>query len=409
MLTIMTYFGVPPGICRIEYNMRGSVGLGSVSARPGRRSCYPILRMLPRTRLALPLLALAAIVTASAQAPGKTQNVIVVMSDGLRWQEAFSGADPALMNKQSGVTDLLALRQAFWRDTPSARREALMPFLWTVVARQGQIYGNRELGSDAFVTNGRNFSYPGYSETFCGFPDDRIDSNDKNDNPNVSVLEWLARKPAYTGRIAAFGAWELFPYILNVRRSGLMVNAGYDPLPGPPTNSRIELLNRLKRETGIWGGESMDAPTFHTALEYVKLRKPRVLFLSLGETDEWAHAGQYELYLKAAQRVDRYVQELWETLQAMPEYKGNTSLILAVDHGRGMAPLAWKDHGEKTPDSKYVWMAFLGPDTPALGERSRIAPVTQNQIAATLAALLGEDYTAPVPKAGQPIPDAIRR
>ena len=40
--------------------------------------------------------------------------------------------------------------------------------------------------------------------------------------------------------------------------------------------------------------------------------------------------------LKAAQRVDRYVQELWETLQAMPEYKGNTSLILAVDHGRGV-------------------------------------------------------------------------
>ena len=37
-------------------------------------------------------------------------------------------------------------------------------------------------------------------------------------------------------------------------------------------------------------------------------------------------------------------------------------------------------------------MAFLGPDTRGLGERSNIAPVTQNRIAATVAALLGEDY-----------------
>ncbi len=373
------------------------------------RSCYSNLRMSHRIRLALPLLALSAALVAAAQPNRATRNVIFVMSDGLRWQEAFAGADPALMNKQSGVSDVNALKQAFWRDSASARREALMPFLWTVIAKQGQIYGNRGLGSDAYVTNGRNFSYPGYSEILCGFPDDRIDSNDKIDNPNVSVLEWLSRKPAFTGRVAAFGAWELFPFILNVRRSGLLVNAGYDPLQLPSTTPQIELLNRLKRETGIWGAEALDAPAFHTALEYVKLHKPRVLFLSLGETDEWAHAGQYELYLKSSQRVDSYVKELWETLQAMPEYRGNTTLILAMDHGRGVAPVDWKGHGEKIPDSKYVWMAFMGPDTPALGERSKIAPVTQSQVAATLAALLGEDYNAVVPKAGKPIADVLRK
>gem|GEM_PF-5870018 len=31
------------------------------------------------------------------------------------------------------------------------------------------VYANRDLGSDAYVTNGLNFSYPGYSETLCGF------------------------------------------------------------------------------------------------------------------------------------------------------------------------------------------------------------------------------------------------
>jgi hypothetical protein len=69
--------------------------------------------------------------------------------------------------------------------------------------------------------------------------------------------------------------------------------------------------------------------------------------------------------------------------------------------------LEWKSHGEKIPESKYIWMAFAGPGTRALGERSHIAPVTQNQIAATLAALLGEDYGAAVNRAGKVIQDVV--
>ena len=80
------------------------------------------------------------------------------------------------------------------------------------------------------------------------------------------------------------------------------------------------------------------------------------------------------------------------------------TLIFSPDHGRGDAPEEWKSHGQKIPDSKYIWMSFLGPDTPALGERKNVAPVTQNQIAATLARLLGLDYRADVPQAGEPIP-----
>ena len=349
--------------------------------------------------------------TCLAQPAGrKTQNVILVMTDGLRWQDVFSGADTALMNKESGgVSNVESLRREYWRESPEARREALLPFLWSEIAKKGQIYGNRELGSNMDVSNGMNFSYPGYSETLCGFPDPRINSNDKIPNPNVTVLEWLSRKPAYGGKIAAFGAWDVFPFILNVGRSGLMVNAGYDALTVPPVTPRIELLNRLKRETGMWEGEPFDGVTFHTALEYYKLHKPRVLFLSLGDTDEWAHAGKYELYLRSAHRFDQFVKELWDAAQSMPETRGRTSLILAVDHGRGLAPVDWRSHGQKLPDTKSIWTAFLGPDTPAMGERSKSEAVTQSQIAATLAALLGEDYNAAVDKAGKPIGDVLRR
>ncbi|MDR3717662.1 MAG: hypothetical protein P4K98_02595 [Bryobacteraceae bacterium] len=357
------------------------------------------------------LLLLGALATASGAPPAthETQNIIFVMSDGLRWQEIFHGADATLMTKENGgVENPAGLKKTYWRESEQARREALMPFLWTVIARQGQIYGNPKLGSESFVTNGKNFSYPGYSETLCGFPDPRIDSNDKVPNPNVTVLEWLHNKPAYRGKVAAFGAWDTFAAIFNAGRAGFPVVAGFDPLTIPPVTPKLELLNQLKLdEPRFMGGEPVDALPFYTAMEYLQAHKPRVLYLSLGETDEWAHEGNYEEYLDAAHRADAYLKTLWETVQAMPEYKNHTALIFSPDHGRGEAPLGWKDHGEKVPDSKYIWMAFLGPDTPALGERSKIEAVTQNQIAATLAALLGEDYRADVPKAGAPIADVL--
>jgi hypothetical protein len=350
-------------------------------------------------------------VVAPAQTDHATKNIVLVMTDGLRWQEVFRGADGALMNKKHGlVADTEKLRKEYWRESVEARREALMPFLWQVVAKEGQIYGDRDKHSDAYVTNGLNFSYPGYNETLCGFADPSIHSNDKVPNQNATVLEWLNAKTEYHDRVAAFAAWDAFPWIFNSQRAGFPVNAGYDPLLTLPSNPRIDLLNRLKREgPRVWDDEPFDSIAFHTAMEYLKESKPRILFISLGETDDWAHAGNYTEYLNAARRVDGYIKTLWETLQAIPEYQNKTTLIFSPDHGRGSGLESWKRHGKEIPDSKYTWIAFLGPDTPALGDRTNVTTVSQNQIAATLAALLGESYGQSVPRAGQPIADVLRR
>ena len=348
---------------------------------------------------------------ASSQEAGKhkTQNIIFVMTDGLRWQEVFRGAELDLLEKASTEADAVAaLKKKYWRDTPEARRQALMPFFWSVIAGQGQIYGNRDKGSDAYVTNKLNFSYPGYSETLCGFADPRVNSNDKVPNPNVTVLEWLSRKPAYANQVAAFAAWDVFPSIFNAKRAGFPISAGYDEFSDLPGNPRIELLNALKEEMPhYWDEEPFDALPFRTALEYLKQRQPRVLFLSLGETDDWAHSSNYTQYLDAAHRADEFLRILWDTVQSIPQYHGQTTLIFSPDHGRGPDTKTWNDHGEDMPDSKYTWMAFLGPDTPGLGERSKVPAVTQNQIAATLAGFLGENYVREVPQAGQPVADAL--
>src|SRR5271167_627472 len=115
----------------------------------------------------------------------KTRTVVLIVSDGLRWQEIFTGADPTLLNEKDGGIwdDVNRLRRDYWRDDVSERRSALFPFLWGVVTKRGQIFGNQAKGSVARVTNGLAFSYPGYNEMLSGHPDPRIDSNEFGVNP----------------------------------------------------------------------------------------------------------------------------------------------------------------------------------------------------------------------------------
>ncbi len=346
----------------------------------------------------------------SSSVKTKTRNILLVTTDGLRWQEVFGGADPALMNKENGgVENVEALTNEFGGATPELRRKALMPFLWNVMAKNGQLYGNANAGSEVKVTNGRNFSYPGYNEIFTGWADPAIDSNDKNENGNVTVLEWLHGQEDFHRRIAAFGSWDRFPYILNSARSRIRVVAGWKPLVGRGLSTEERLLSRLVAETPrIWDDCTYDTFTFHAALEYFKRQRPRVLYIGLGETDEFGHAGRYDHYLHAAHHVDNYLRILWDTVQSLPDYRGTTTLILTTDHGRGDAPVEWKSHGAKIKGSERIWIGLLGPDTPALGERINIPPVTQSQIAATLARYLGLDYRASAPKAAPPIADVVR-
>ena len=343
----------------------------------------------------------------AAQEPQPAQNVILVMTDGLRWQELFRGADAALLvpaNYWDGRS-LDPLQRQFQAATPEERRRLLMPFVWGTLATQGELFGDRDKGSEVSVTNGFNFSYPGYSETLTGHGDPRIHSNDNIPNPNVTVLEWLNKQPGFQGGVAAFGAWEVIAGIVNQDRCGFPVNAGYAPLTVSPVTPLLAQINELKADSPrVWDDEVFDAPEFDTAMEYVKEHHPRVLFVSLGETDDWAHGGNYGEYLLSAHRVDTYLQRLWSTLQSMPQYRGKTTLIFSTDHGRGGDDnKGWESHGQKLPESKYIFVGMLGAGVPAGGLQTNVPALTQSQIAATLARFVGRNWNAAEPAAGQPI------
>ena len=352
--------------------------------------------------------AMAAAAVLVAGPARRTRNVVLITTDGLRWQEVFGGADAQLMTKDAGVEDPAALQQQFGGDTPAARREALLPFLWTVIAKRGQVYGDVGLGREVRVTNGRNFSYPGYNELLAGVADPRIDSNDKKPNPNVTVLEWLNGRAPYRGQVAAFCSWDVFPWILNRERSHLLVNAGWEPVATGNLARRAMLNQLLADTTPFVDGVRHDSFTFAAALDHARAAHPRVLYLALGETDDWAHLGRYDNYLRSAHRFDDYLHRLFDAMQAMDEYRDQTTFVITTDHGRGSAPVEWKSHGEKIPASRNIWIAVMGPDTPPLAGDGPSPALTQSQVAPTVAALLGEDFAGAIAGVARPIDAALR-
>ncbi len=339
-----------------------------------------------------------------------TRNVILVVTDGLRWQEVFGGADSTILfgDPRRLGGDTVALREKFWRQGPAARREALLPFLWGVVGREGQLFGNLAAGSSVAVTNGLKFSYPGYNELLTGVVDPRIDRNEFGPNPNATVFEWLNGQSQLGGRVAAFATWDVFADIFARRRSGVFVHAGWEPPYQSPRSDSDSVLNRLYATTfRMWGNNAYDSFAHAVAMRYLEASRPRVVFIGYGETDEWAHAGRYDRVLSSARAVDDYLRELWSFAQQHPDYRGTTTLIVTTDHGRGRTH-DWTDHGKGVAGAEEMWVAVIGPDTPPLGERRNAVGVTQAQIAATVAALLGLDYRRDVPRAAAPIADVLR-
>ncbi len=311
---------------------------------------------------ALLLLASALLGVAQAQsaAPLKTRNVVLIVSDGLRWQEIFTGADSTLLNeKYGGIWDKAAdLKREFWRADPNERRKALFPFLWTTVATRGQIYGNQTKGSIARVTNGLAFSYPGYNEMTTGHPDARINSNEFGPNPNISVFEWLNGLPDLHGRVAVYATWNTFKDIFNVARSKLPLVVGWDPPYQGELAPPQALLNRLYATTTRFDNEDVfNAFLQVQLLESFAKNQPRVLFVGYGETDNWAHQGRYDLVLHSAHAFDQFVEELWNTLQGRPEYKDQTTLssppimVAAAVSPNGRSTV-WKKKARKMSGSR---------------------------------------------------------
>lgn len=344
-----------------------------------------------RTALIMLLVALSGLV--QAQKSTKIENVILVTWDGYRWCEMFGGAQKKIYRTKKYNKDRDKLKVDYWDKSPLVRRERLMPFIWDSIAKNGQIYGNKKLGNRMTLTNGYKFSFPGYNEIFSGWGDKRINSNGYGYNPNATIFDFLKTQPGFDGHMAAFATWDAFPKIINDQRNQVPVFV--DMKADSTGGISIKDVKIDHWETTIPPHNPFaktDTFTYHFAKEYLQRYHPRFAFIGFDETDDFAHGGEYPAYLGTANTLDAYMRDLWAFIQSDPQYKDKTAIVITCDHGRGNVPkLEWRHHGH-VPGAENIWMMVMGPGIKAKGEVKTKMMIHQNQIAATIAQLLGYQY-----------------
>ncbi len=290
-------------------------------------------------------------------------------------------------------------QQLFWDVSVEDRRKKLLPFFWTVIVKNGQLFGNRNYRNRVNVSNLYKISYPGYSEMLTGYADPLFIPNLRLPNRNSNVLEYIDGLENYKGKVAVFSSWNVFPFILNSSRSRFPINSGYTPMTAVEDDTATKVINEVQQNVLHKGHTRYDLLTFLSAKEYILRKHPSVVMLGFGETDECAHEKRYDLYLQKAHDVDRMIAELWYFIQTDPFYKNNTTLIITSDHGRGRSRGNWNTHGFWIAGSGETWMAILGPEIAPLGEIRQAGQSYQKQLAATIARYMEIDFEAGHPMA----------
>jgi hypothetical protein len=349
----------------------------------------------------------AAAVVGTLQAQDEGDSVVLITIDGARTEEIFGGLDvdvlSSTLTKGQKIEETSSYKR-FWAASREERRRRLMPFFWTLVTDHGSIAGDAQVKSSVRLRNRHWFSYPGYAEILLGEPHDEvINTNNAVRNPYPTVLEAVRERlnlPA--DKVATFAGWSVFNEIVEHTEGATFVSAGVEPLNAP--DDEVRLLNRMQEQVVTpWDGTRFDAFTFRLAMKHLSVARPRVLYLALDETDDWAHDGRYERVLDALSRTDAYLRELWTWLQAQPEYRGRTHMLITTDHGRGHTPSDWRNHGATVAGADAVWIAFMSPRMSQRGPWRDHTPLFTSQIAATVASWMGVDWNATHPDAGRPI------
>ena len=324
---------------------------------------------------------------------GKDPRLVIISIDGLRWQEVFNGSDSLLACQSQYVRDTDLVAKTYWRTTSEERREVLMPFVWNTVAKQGIIIGNRDKNSIMRVANKTNISYPGYAEMMTGMVDESITGNDPVDNPHRNVLEAANEDARYKGRVVMYGSWKSTRFAIHNEQAGIPASVSYEAPVAKKRTPSLQLVERmLAGMPRYWRSEHFDAFTYAYALETLVNDHPKVMWISFGDTDEWAHAHKYDFYLDAAHANDTFISDLYEACEADPFYRGKTTYLLTCDHGRGSGN-EWNAHSGSTKDSEATWIMLWGKGIEAVGETADNGPFFTQQVATTIARILGIEFT----------------
>jgi Type I phosphodiesterase / nucleotide pyrophosphatase len=249
------------------------------------------------------MLLAAALSIALATVPAAEPNVIFLTWDGVRWQDFFDqGADAPF-----GV---------FWKKH----------------AAQAAI-------ADLEAKNGPVKSLPAYQEMMVGAATP-CDGNRCGRVEQETLVDRLVAL-GWSRKLAVVGSWGTLEHAISKQPRAFVDVGRHDGEPLPP-----------------WGDARKDADTWAKALKALEA-KPRFLWISLNDADEWGHRGSRVSYASQLRRYDLWLDALLTQLAAMPGYGENTTVVVTTDHGRGEGE-SWTEHGDDHPAARRVFALALG-------------------------------------------------
>lgn len=300
--------------------------------------------------------------------------VVLVAIDGVREREVFEGVDPKLARKMGLPGELVV------------GADALMPNVHSLTRARGFMMGGAGRAS-MMVSDDCHCSLPGYVEMLTGRTPLGCADNKCGQVMLPTVLDELrTRKRWDPADVAVFSSWDKIAQAASWAPSTLVLSTGRkliehrEEIEQVPDAMNAWMRGRAKAST-VDRDYRGDADTADVALRYFASRRPKFMFVGLGDTDEVAHANDYAGYLQALRKADAFVGALVATADTFEDRV--TVVLVTTDHGRAKN---FKDHGEGSEESARGWMAGIGVRLAPMGGAS---PRRLADLAPTIRSLVG--------------------
>ena len=298
-------------------------------------------------------------------------NVILLTWDGVRNYEVFHGTGPFHAKKLKWSE-----RGRIFKNMRKNLKEAML------IGRN-----NYSISSDIAV------SLPSYQALMAGKSTGCM-NNSCDLIKEETVFDRIQKELKLEKKsVAAFASWE-----------GLSRAVSSDPskmntfiYPDISVMDKDEELQKLQEKSmndlPHWKGSRKDSYTWKMANHYLKTYCPRLLFVSLVDSDEYGHENNYPAYVKSLRDYDQQLDDLIKNVKEMGEYGENTTIIVTTDHSRGAGPL-WVGHGHTKETEKDVFLFAWGRGVKDFGKQKHSG--NHNMIKPTIEYLMGLTPTSSI-------------
>jgi len=308
-------------------------------------------------------------------------HVVLVAIDGVRWQDVFEGVDPELARRHGvPAADVVAAR-------------ALIPNLYRLAETRGAAMGAPDQGAPINASGPNFVSLPGYMEMLSGRSPSLFRDNNCPQIPEPTVLDELMALPGMDpAQISVVASWEGIEKAVSIDPGRIAISVGRTSGQTRSLFARDAEGARLLKageQAGSGPGHGdfrRDQATSDLGLHYLRTKRPRFLFLGLGETDEFGHRRDYRNYLRALQAADRTIGQVARVLEEFERAGQETLLLVTTDHGRSHD---FETHGAHAPESARVWLFAAGSRFVARGYAKAMVPRRLSDLAPTVRFAVG--------------------